>query len=37
MLLTEEIAMGLNLPFLTKRMVFEEQGVIEERVSMLEQ
>jgi hypothetical protein len=36
-LLTEEVVMGIVLPFLPKRMVFEEQGVIEERVSILEQ
>lgn len=37
MLLTEQIVMGLSLPFLAKRMIFEEQGQLEERVSMLEQ
>jgi pre-mRNA-splicing factor 38A len=36
-LLTEEVVMGIVLPFLPKRMVYEEQGIIEERVSILEQ
>ncbi len=35
-LLHDEVVMGMMLPFLSKRMVFEEQGVLVGRKSVLD-
>ena len=35
-LLVDEVFLGINLPFIKKRMALEEQGQIEPRISILE-